>query len=63
MNTYTHEYSSTCSQEITPSEIEGAWLDGFGRNEVLWSEYTLYRIVLDHYKVTYITLHYIYGIP
>jgi hypothetical protein len=46
--------SSTCSQDSSPSpsQIEGAWLDGFGRNGVLWSEYTLYRIVLDHFKVS-----------
>jgi hypothetical protein len=31
---------------------ESLWLDGFGREEgCLWSEYTLYRLVLDHYEV------------
>ena len=35
-------------------EVESRWLDGFGRDGVLWSEYTLYRIVLDHYQVCYL---------
>ena len=43
-------------------QCEEYWLDNFGRilnvesNEVvLWSEYTLYRIVLDYYEVTFIS--------
>jgi hypothetical protein len=32
-------------------EAEAAWLYGFGRDGVLWSEYTLYRIVLDYFQV------------
>jgi hypothetical protein len=31
--------------------IEHCWVYGFGRNGVLWSEYTLYRLALDHLHV------------
>lgn len=34
-----------------PLAAERAWLTSFGRNGVLWSEYTLYRLALDHYEV------------
>ena len=27
------------------------WIDGFGHGGVVWSEYTLYRVVLDYFKV------------
>eukprot|EP01036_Dinobryon_divergens_P027144 gene27144-35868_t len=27
------------------------WIDGFGHDGVVWSEYTLYRVVLDYFQV------------
>ena len=30
---------------------ESLWLGSFGRDNEIWSEYTLYRTVLDHYEV------------
>eukprot|EP01034_Spumella_vulgaris_P027068 gene27068-33738_t len=39
------------SNDASFSSAESRWLDGFGRDGVLWSEYTLYRLVLEHYEV------------
>jgi hypothetical protein len=33
------------------AEVEHHWLHRFGSVGVVWTEYTLYRIVLDHYQV------------
>lgn len=35
----------------------GYWVGSLGRNGIIWSEYTLYRIVLDHYHM-FNYLHY-----
>ena len=35
-------------------KAESLWLESFGRENVIWSEYTLYRTVLDHYQVVLI---------
>lgn len=37
--------SSDCSDYLM------TWLNGFGHNGAVWSEYTLYRVTLDYYEV------------
>lgn len=57
--------TSRCDQHQQCGEMlsEAIWLDGFNRSQVqidgiglvggsIWTEYTLYRTVLDHYQVT-----------
>ena len=39
------------SDQILSVQAESLWLEEFGLKNVLWSEYTLYNIVLDHYQV------------
>lgn len=41
---------------VGAADFRQAWVASFGRSDV-WSEYTLYRIVLDHYKVSSTSFH------
>lgn len=39
------------SERALSGKAESLWINSFGRDDVIWSEYTLYRTVLDHYQV------------
>ena len=62
--TCTHEDVDTCSTNetllflhvTTPDNAAKKrniddWVASFGRGNIIWTEYTLYRIILDYYKV------------
>ena len=39
------------NQKQLYKDFESYWVQGFGVNGNLWSEYTIYRLVLDHYNI------------
>lgn len=52
-----NETGLVCSGGIDDKDIseaaEALWLDQFGLHDQIWSEYTLYRVALDHFQVRY----------
>ena len=45
-----HGFLASSNQHCKGSYLD-TWIDGFGHDGIIWSEYTLYRVALDYYQV------------